>query len=154
MNFSRTFGLVAVFTVASALSAHALDDARQILTAGSSQGQGTVQFTGPGMSNVYTPDFPNTGLGEQAASIRFPAGSLSNLRVNVVTSSAPSSGMFRARVRINGADTTLSCMVTGTGICTRVPAIVVHANDLVTLKVENTFVGSGSLAWTASMEFD
>jgi len=149
-----TIGLAAVLSITAAVSTQALDNARQLLVAGNAQGEAATQFAGPGMSNVYGVDFPNTGQGEQAASIRMSAGSLSNLRVNVVTATVPASGMLRVKLRINGADTAMTCMVTGTGICNRTSAVSVATNDLVTLMVYNTFVGSGVLSWTATIEYD
>ena len=134
--------------------AAALDDARQVLTAGGSLTQGATLFTAPGLYTAYTADFPNTGQGESAASIRMPAGSMTALRVHVVTTNAPSSGSFRARLRINGADTALTCQTMGTGSCTSQQVVTIHTNDLLAIMVSNTFVGSGTMGWTATMEFD
>jgi hypothetical protein len=83
-----------------------------------------------------------------------PAGSLSRLRVNVVTQNVPSSGFLRVMLRINGANTTLTCIVTGTGVCNRNPAVAVPNNAMVTFRASNNFVGSGFVAWSATMEFD
>ena len=150
----KTLGLAAALSLATAVSAHALSDTKQIMVAGTSQVEGGLSYAGPGMSNVFGADFPNTGLGEQAASVRMPAGSLSRLRVNVVTQNTPSSGFLRVMLRINGANTTLTCIVTGTGICNRNQTVAVPNNALVTFRISNNFVGSGLLTWTATMEFD
>jgi hypothetical protein len=150
----KTLGLAAALSLATAVSAHALSDTKQIMVAGTSQVEGGLSYAGPGMSNVFGADFPNTGLGEQAASIRMPAGSLSRLRVNVVTQNTPSSGFLRVMLRINGANTTLTCIVTGTGICNRNPAVAVPNNAMVTFRASNNFVGSGLVTWSATMEFD
>lgn len=152
-SIGTILGAVAAVTIATSPAA-ALDDARQLLSAGTSQGEGSTQFSAPGMSNVYGADFPNTGQGENAASIRVPAGTCRNLRVNVQAASAPMSGSFRARLRVNGADTPLTCTTTGTGTCNSAQSVAVATNDKVTIKVSNTFVGSGNLAWTATLEFD
>jgi hypothetical protein len=155
MNTSafKTLGLAAALSLATAVSAHALSDTRQLLVAGTSQVEGGLSFAGPGMSNVFGENFPGTGLGEQAGSIRMPAGSLSRLRVNVVTQNAPASGFLRVMLRINGANTTLTCIVTGTGTCNRNPAVAVPNNAMVTFRVSNNFVGSGFISWSATIEF-
>jgi hypothetical protein len=153
MTALKIVTVAAALTMAATVSAQALDNGKQILSAGTSQGEGAVQYTSPGMSNAYTENFPNTGQGQQAASIRMPAGTISNLRVNVVTANVPTSGFFRVLLRINGTST-LACSVTGTGMCSKLSSTAVPADALVVLKVYNTFVGSGNLGWTATMEYD
>jgi len=61
----------------AATPARALDDGQQVLVGGSSGGAAGVRYSSPGLANVYGPDFPGAGLGEQAAQIRMTAGLLS-----------------------------------------------------------------------------
>jgi hypothetical protein len=152
--FSKALGLVAALTLSAVAAAHALDDRKQLMVAGSSQGTGAIQYSAPGMSNVFSQDFPDTGLGPLAASIRMPAGTLGNLKVNVVTQNTPSSGNLRVRVLVNQAATAITCVVTGTGICNKNSTIPIANNDLLTLRISNTFPDSGVIAWTATLEFD
>jgi hypothetical protein len=154
MAISKTLGLAAALTISVAAAAHALDDKKQLLVAGSSQSAGATSYSAPGMSNSFGPDFPDVGLGALAASIRMPAGTLGNLKVNVVTQNTPSSGNLRVRVLVNETATTITCVVTGTGICNKSSTIPIANNDLLTLRINNTFPDSGLIAWTATMEFD
>ena len=71
----------------------------------------TNGFTGPGWTTTTAPDYPDTGEGEAATQIRMAAGTLKNLRVHVQTQNVPSGGSLIATVRINGADTALTCTV-------------------------------------------
>jgi len=151
---SRTMGLAAALLLAAAVSAHALDDARQILVAGNAQGEGATQYGGPGMSNVYGTDFPGTGQGKDAAAIRMPAGTLTNLKVNLVTQTTPSSGSLRVRVLQNGMSTNLTCALMATGTCNSATSLAIAANDKIVLKVSNNFANAGTSAWTATLEFD
>ena len=88
--------------------------AKYLLSGGNSGSGGGTRYTAPGLGNIYGPDFPDTGLGEQAAQIRMRAATLSLLKVSVVTSSA-TSGTVTVTVRINGAATDLSCSVDSEG---------------------------------------
>jgi hypothetical protein len=153
MTALKILTIAAGLTMAATISAQALDNARQILVAGNGQGDGAIQYTGPGMSNVYPDNYPGMGQGQQAASIRMPAGPISNLRVNVVTQNVPASGFLRVLLRINGAST-LACSVSGTGTCSKLSSVAVPDDALVVLKVYNTFSGATIAAWTATMEYD
>jgi hypothetical protein len=147
-------GLIPALTFSAVGSARAFDDKKQLMVAGSSQGAGADQYSAPGMSNVFSRDFPDTGLGPLAASIRMPAGKLGNLKVNVVTQNDPSSGNLRVRLLVNQALTNITCIVTGTGMCTKNGTITIADDDLVTLRISNTFPDSGTIAWTATLEYD
>jgi hypothetical protein len=139
----------------------AIDNPLQIIAGGSSQAEGSTQggtvtnWTSPGLANVFGPDFPNTGLGEQSAQLNMPAGTLSRLRVRVTTQNAPSSGTFTLMVRVNGADTQLTCTLNGTGECNAGNKVKgLNNNSLLAVRASNNFVGSGTFAWNYSMLLD
>jgi hypothetical protein len=159
----RTFSFAAVPVALSAglaagpllmSPAKTLDASLQILSGGSSTVAGATVFSGPGMSNQFGPNFPGPGLGEQATQIRLPPGKLGMLRVNVTTENAPTSGKLNVAVRVNGATTPLNCSVAGTGDCTSTKSVALATESRVTIRVANSFVGSGFIAYTYSMVYD
>jgi len=150
----KVLGVGLTLGLLTASPVRALDDAQQLLSGGSSMGEGSIIFTSPGMSNQFGTDFPGTGLGSQAAQLRIPKGTLRDLRVSVTTQNVPSSGSATVTVRLNGADTLLTCSVNGTGYCTSTKSVSIPTGGLVALRVQNTFVGSGLAAYTYSLVYD
>ncbi|MEJ8570253.1 hypothetical protein [Microbaculum marinum] len=149
------FGLA--LTLVAAAPAAALDNGTQVLTGGFNQGPNVdTIFTSPGMTTALPPDYPSTGQGETAVQVRMPAGDLSNLRVHVVTQTIPVSGNLRVNLRINGANTVLTCKVTGTGDCATKKSKVVSIGkgDLLAIRIRSTLVDEGNFTLTYSFEFD
>ena len=136
--------------------ARAVVDTAHLISGGSNQSEGVTAWTAPGLANTYTTDFPSAGLGESSAQLNMPAGTLSRLRVKVTTAAAPASGSFTLMVRVNGADTTLTCSVAGTGQCNagnKVKGLL--NNSLLAIRTSNTFTGTGgSIGYTYSMLLD
>jgi|GEM_PF-2623998 len=129
-------------------------DVRQILTGGFNQGAAFANgFTGPGWTTTLSPDYPDTGEGEAAVQIRMPAGTLSNLRVHVQTENVPAGGTLTVMVRVNGADTALSCSVTATGDCTDTGSVNISANDRVALEITTDLNTEGNWTLTYSIQF-
>jgi hypothetical protein len=138
-------------------TARAVPDTSQLITGGATtiEGPGVTRFTAPGFANVLTADFPATGLGEQAAAVRMTAGTLSKFRASVTTASAPSGGTFTLMVRVNGADTPLTCSVTGTGTCSAGNKVRALNNSAVlAVRIVNDLDGGGNVAFTYSMLLD
>ena len=135
------------------LAAGVLGSGGQVLTGGFNQGAAFANgFTGPGWTTTLAPDYPDTGEGEAAIQIRLPAGTLSNLRVHVQTQNVPSSGSLIVMVRINGADTALTCSVTTTGDCTSTASVAIKDNDRLALEITNSFPDEGNWTLTYSIE--
>jgi len=132
----------------------ALVDGQQLLSGLQSATENSTRFTAPGGGNQFLTDFPGAGLGEQAASIRMPAGTVGALRVNVTTQNVPDSGTFSVMVRLNGADTLLTCQVAGTGFCTKLANVTVRNNDLLAIRASNNFVNAGSMTYSYTMTYD
>ena len=143
----------AVLTAAT--PARALDDGEQLLVGGNSGSAGGIRYTAPGLANIYGADFPGTGLGEQAAQIRMTAGTLEKLRVNVVTQGNATSGNVAVTVRINEADTVLTCTVgTAGGDCGSGGKSIAIANgDKLAVEVAST-LDAGFWSFTFSMIYD
>ena len=138
-----------------AAPARALDDAQQLLVGGNSGSASSVRYTAPGLANIYGADFPGTGLGEQAAQIRMTAGTVGKLRVNVVTQGTATSGGVTITVRVNEADTILTCAVgTAGGECgSGGKAIAVANGDRLAVKVAST-LDQGVWAFTFTLIYD
>jgi hypothetical protein len=113
-------------------------------------------YTAPGLLYAYGPDEPALGRGEQAAQLRMTGGGvLSSLWVKVITQSVPTSGSLVATVRINGADTALTCQVFGTGQCQSGAATVAVPNGArMAVAVAHDFVNEDRIALTYSMLLD
>jgi hypothetical protein len=137
-------------------SAEALNNRQQLLLGGNSTTQNSTRYTSPGFGNQFTADFPSTGLGEAAASARMVGGGvLSSLWVRIYTQTVPSSGSFTVTVRINGAPTTLTCTLFGTGQCQSGAASVNIANGArLAVEVTNDFVNSGNVTYAYSLLLD
>jgi hypothetical protein len=132
--------------------ARALEDAAQIITGGGSAG-GTIFMVPSG--SQYGPDSPGPGLGESSASVPFPSGTLSKLRVNLTTGNVPTGGSLTVMVRVNGADTNLTCTLTASGICTSGnKAKALNNNALVALRVVSDLTDAGGQNLTYSLQLD
>jgi hypothetical protein len=136
--------------------AGALNNRQQILTGGGSQTQGGLSWTAPGFSNVFGNDFPSAGAGETAAQLRMSGGGvLSLLWVRVNTATVPTSGNLTVMVRVNGADTTLTCTVLASGQCQSGAASVTIPNGArLAVRIANTFPDSGNVAYSYTMLLD
>ena len=72
----------------------------------------------------------------------------------MLKSGCPDSGALTMTVRVNGADTVLSCQIAGTGFCTKNASVTVRNNDLLAIRISNNFVNSGITAHTYSLTYD
>jgi hypothetical protein len=134
--------------------AGALVDTAHVLSGGGTIGAQTL-FTSPGNSTAIGIDFPAAGLGEIGAQVLMPAGTLSKLRVKITTETAPSSGALTVMVRVNGADTVLTCQLAATGQCSSGNKVKGLANNSpLAIRVANNLVDSGQVAYTYSLQFD
>ena len=145
-------GLALLFSATPA--ALALNDAMQVLAGGTSMGANATLYNAPGLGNTYTIDFPGPGLGKEAAALRMPAGTLSNLRVKVTTQHPPASGKFTLTVLKNGIATALTCQVSGTGNCSVNVNVDYANNDKLAVEAKNNFEEPGSIAYTYTLLFD
>ena len=136
--------------------AGALSNAQQLLSGGTSTVGGSTVWGAPGMQNSFGNDFPAAGKGEQATQIRMTGGGvLRSLWVRVVTETVPSSGSLTMMVRINGADTALTCTLAGAGQCQSGAAIVNVPNGArLAVRQVNNFVGAGFLTFNYTMILD
>ena len=138
----------------AASPAGALIDSRQVLAGGNRIGDGATFYTSPGFADQFSVNFPGTGLGEVAVQLRMPAGVLSTLKVKLTTPFTPSSGAFILMVRKNGANTALTCQLTGSGTCNGTANVTFAANDRLSVRVSNNFVGPGTSAYSYTLLFD
>jgi hypothetical protein len=135
--------------------ARALIDTAHVLSGGSTLGEFQTRFTAPGLAAVYDPDIPAPGLGEGAAQIVMPAGTLSRLRVKMQTAAFPTIGSFTAMVRVNGADTALTCSLNAPGTCSTGGKVKgLNNNALLAVRVSNTFTDSGAITFSYTLQFD
>jgi hypothetical protein len=137
--------------------AGALNNRQQILYGGNTVSPVDTHFTSPGFGNgKLGPDFPATGLGEQSLQLRMSGGGvLSLLWVRLTTATTPSSGSFTVTVRINGADTALTCTLFSSGQCqTGATTVNIPNGARLSLSVSNNFVGSGNMSYTYTMLLD
>jgi hypothetical protein len=129
--------------------------AAQLLIGGSSTTENSTRFSAPGLGNQYTADFPGTGLGEEAAQVRTIVGTLSKFRVRVRTATNPSAGSFTVTVRVNGADTQLTCTLNGPGDCSAGNKVKALTNSsLLSVSASNDFADAGSITYSYSMMFE
>jgi hypothetical protein len=147
-------GLTAL--IAGTAPANALKDGVQLLTGGGTMSEsGDSRYTAPGYTNQLTKNFPGPGLGEEATQLRLRAGVLSKLLVKLTTATAPSSGSFTVRVRINGSNTALKCTLNGTGQCgSGSKTVSVTNKSKLSIRVANDFVGSGNMSYTYVLQYD
>lgn len=153
-------GLVAVlglglYVVGGPGSARAALGAPQFLAGGASGNGAGTRFTAPGLSNIYGVDFPGANLGEQAAQVRMPDGTLRKLKVTVVPDGSQTSGSVTVTVRVNGNDTDLTCSVDFTGGDCKATGIdvVLLSDDRLAIKVVSTLNG-GFWAFTYSVRLE
>jgi hypothetical protein len=134
--------------------ARALDDTSQVLTGGHLMAAGQIVLTSPGFTQAQAEsDFSNQG--EAFVQMLMPAGTLTRLRVKVTTETAPSSGSFKLMVRINGADTNMTCNVTGPGMCTTGTKVkTIPNNARLAIKTTSDFVDAGTIGYTYTIQFD
>jgi hypothetical protein len=126
--------------------AAALDDTSMLFTGSYNYGGAVQTFYMPlGTGQGYGENYPSTGLGEQSAQLRMPAGTLSGLRVNVVTQNVPSGGTLEVIVRKNGNDTSVKCTVNagGSSCGSGKRSVAIGGNNLVAIKVIHGLIDSG-----------
>jgi len=133
----------------------AVENTAQLLSGGIGAVEGQTRYTAPGSVHNLTPDSPGPGLGEQAVQIRIPKGQLRDLRVSVTTESVPSSGSLTVMVRLNGANTLLTCSVTQTADCNSIKAVnVPGGGSRLAIRHSNNFVDAGSILLSYTLIFD
>jgi hypothetical protein len=126
--------------------ARALVDTAQILIGSNGIGGGTIFMSPSGTSASVT---------ESRVQVPFPAGTLSSLRVRLVTENVPTGGSLSAMVRVNGIDTTLTCSLVASGICTSGnKQKAVNNNGLVSLRVDSDLADAGITTMLFSLQFD
>ena len=135
--------------------AEALNNRQQLLLGGGNWGGVSPVFSAPGMPIVGN-DFPSAGMGETGVQVRMSGGGvLSVLFVRLRTQNVPSSGSLTVMVRINGADTAMTCQVFGSGQCAfTASTVTINNGDRLALRITNDFVGAGSLIVSYSMLLD
>jgi hypothetical protein len=123
----------------------ALEDTAQIIAGSGSAGTGTI-FAAPSGSQY---------VAEAPASVPFPSGTLSKLRVNLTTQNVPTGGSVSVTVRVNGADTNVTCSLAASGICTSGnKAKALNNNALVALRVTSDLADAGTQNFTYSFQLD
>jgi hypothetical protein len=141
----------------TATPARTLGDAQQILTGGVFATAAATIFTGPGVPFAQLASDLG-GRGENAASVRVPAGTASGLRVRATSESSPSGGNLVVTVRKNGADTALTCTAPSTtpnAVCADIADTVAFANnDRMSVKIVNSLTGATTTKVTFSLVFD
>jgi hypothetical protein len=137
--------------------AGALNNRQQILSGGSSLNSTiTTAWGAPGLQNAVTDDWPAAGLGERSTQIRMSGGGvLSLLWVRITTQNVPSSGSLTVTVRVNDADTTLTCTVLASGQCqTGAASVTIPNGARLAVRLDNAFVGAGNFSYTYTMLLD
>lgn len=137
--------------------ATALNGEKQLLSGGFNQGANvTTIYTSPGFSTALGIDNPSAGDGENAVQLRLHKGTLSFLKVRVRTGNVPTSGSMTVTVRINGADTVLTCTVTGTGNCGtgKNKKVAVKTNDRLAIKIDSDLADEGNMTLTYTLLYD
>ena len=136
------------------IAAPTVSQAAQVLSGGGVMADPGVAFTSPGLL-LYDANIPVPGAGEKAVQLRMPPGTLSRLRVRVITGNVPSSGSLSVTVRINGADSVLTCSVAGTGNCSNAGSVTLPtANKRLSIRIANGLVAAGNTAFTYTVEFE
>ena len=144
-------GVLALAVAGLPSRAAALTDGQQLLVGGTSGSASGTRYGAPGLANTYNDDFPATGLGESAAQIRMTAGTLGKFRLAVVTEGTATSGTVTVTVRLNGANTVLTCSVgTDGGDCgSGGKAIAIADGDKIAIRVVSTLdVGFWTYSYT------
>jgi hypothetical protein len=131
-------------------------EVRQILSGGFNQGASLATvYHAPGWVTALQPTYPSASDGENAIQIRLPEGTLSRLSIRVRTATAATGGSYVVTVRINGADTALTCTVTGQADCTTAANVTVPVNDgdRLALEITSTLANEGNNTVNYSMLF-
>jgi hypothetical protein len=132
----------------------ALTGTQQVLSGGQTTAQGNTRFLSPGTLFNATVDFIATGQGETAVSLPMFAGAARQLRVNLTTGSAPTGGRFILRVRKNGVNTNLRCILTQSGTCFDGGNVPFANGDLLSIQTVNTLANSGTSAFTYTIRYE
>jgi len=127
----------------------------QLLVGGNSGSASGTRFTAPGIANIYSIDFPDTGLGEEAAQIRMVGGTLSTFRASIVTQGTAASGSVTLMVRINGSDTMLTCSVgkDGGDCGSGSKSIALLSGDKLAVRIAST-LNAGFYTFTFRMTYE
>jgi hypothetical protein len=134
--------------------ARTLSDTKQILSGGGFATQGATMFTAPGIPFAHLAADLG-GKGESAVSIRMQAGTLSGLKVKVTSQTTPTGGSLAFMVRKNGANTTITCTVSGAASNCQSNNSVVFANDdRLSVRNVNTLTGATTTKFTYTLLFD
>ena len=134
--------------------AAALEDTALVLMGGQATTGGQTRFLAPGTPFNQTADFPGVGLGEQSVQLRLPKGQLRDLRVNLTTETVPTGGSFTLMVRVNGANTLLTCSVAATGDCNSTKKVNLAAGSRVAIRTVNTLTDAGNTIFTYTLIYD
>jgi hypothetical protein len=147
--------MMALALAGMARPATALDDGEQLLIGGTSGSGSGVRYGAPGLANTYNDDFPATGLGEMAAQVRMAGGTLRKFRASIVTSGDETSGTVAVMVRVNEADTLLTCSVgIGGGDCgSGGKTIAIAPGDKLAVRVSST-LDTGFWTYSYTMFYD
>jgi hypothetical protein len=106
-------------------------------------------FTGSFSISTTSPD------AEKIVQTRLPAGTLSKLKLSVFFSSMGGSGTVM--IRLNGADTPLTCTATAagkTGSCNSNATVNVPNNAKLSVRVTNTSGNGSGALFNYSLQFD
>jgi hypothetical protein len=123
----------------------ALEDTAHIIMGGTGIANGS-SFVSP-LGNGYG--------NEAKAQTPFSAGTLSKLRVKLTTDNVPTAGAVTVVVRVNGADTNVTCSLTASGICTSGnKAKALNNNALVSMRITNDLTDAGGTVVTWSFQLD
>lgn len=124
------------------------------LISGSGQLMSGEVFACPGGSQSFQPNTPGAGLGETAAQVRFPAGTITGMRISAITNVPATGGNVEFVLRVNGTDTPLTCQLSGSGDCdTASASLTVSDDDRVCVKATNNLAGVGLSYFTFSFLF-
>lgn len=130
--------------------------ASQILTGASIVGPGSIPWWHPPGGEPIRDNAMDPSPVEPATQIRMPKGKLTGLKVSMGTENVPDAGVFSVTVRINGADTALSCSLTAAGFCNSpsMAKVSLAANDRLTVRVLANLNGASTVVYTYSLLFN
>jgi hypothetical protein len=153
LGMSVGFGIALGTWVFAPSPVAALSGTQQVLSGGQTTADGNTRFTSPGTLFNAPADFIATGQGETAVSLPMSAGTARQLRVNLTTGSAPTGGKFVLKVRKNGINTNLKCILTQSGTCFDTANISFANGDLLSIQTINTLANSGTSAFTYTIRY-
>jgi hypothetical protein len=120
-----------------------------VLTGGGIVSAVGASWSAPGLNEIVST--------ELLAQVPLPAGTLKNLRV-FVKPTGQNGGAAVFTLRVNGADTPLTCVVGVVGPCIAPLAVAVEDGDLVVLRALNQLLQNGlpfpAFAFTYSIELE